>query len=114
MRQRNKGLERRAFHGRTIRFVQRWRLAPLGKPYIGLDRNPSAYRIHTPPAADTDEVCAQASFVRLSLLSIENDAQSRAHSDLLSVYKSSAGLPHSRPQPDCLYPPNGSAESNTL
>lgn len=40
--------------------------------------------------------------------------QIRAQTDLVSVYKSSPALPHSRPQPDCLYPPKGRAESNTL
>ena len=33
---------------------------------------------------------------------------------LTSVYACSASWPISRPQPDCLYPPNGSAASNTL
>jgi hypothetical protein len=33
---------------------------------------------------------------------------------LTSVYISSASWPISRPQPDCLYPPKGSAASNTL
>ena len=33
---------------------------------------------------------------------------------LTSVYAWSASWPISRPQPDCLYPPNGSAASNTL
>src|SRR5215471_334312 len=36
-----------------------------------------------------------------------------AHTDLVSVYRSSIWCPISRPQPDCLYPPNGIAESNT-
>jgi hypothetical protein len=36
-----------------------------------------------------------------------------AHTDFVSVYKSSIWCPISRPQPDCLYPPNGIAESRT-
>jgi len=33
---------------------------------------------------------------------------------LVSVYRSMASWPISRPQPDCLYPPKGSEASKTL
>src|SRR4029077_19808791 len=39
---------------------------------------------------------------------------SSEHTALISVYSSSASCPISRPPPDCLYPPNGSAASKML
>jgi hypothetical protein len=49
-----------------------------------------------------------------TLLSVGRSAYSIVQTALTSVYASSASWPISRPQPDCLYPPNGSAASNTL